>query len=178
MIKNKAALISSGIILSICMFLFFPFPDDELINARTTFMSFPIRTIEGYNLLGIIGSMMFLTAIILLALGLRKYRFRTVIIVFIVYAFLPKLLITVYQETFAEGIAAVSYDNNGTCDFEQESEDFITGECSVVLKNHSNEAVTFQLTFIDEFFSKANEVRMQSLLNENGPYNITLEANQ
>ena len=56
MIKSKLALISSVIILGICMYLYFPFPNNEILGARSTFMSFPIRNQKGYILLGIIGS--------------------------------------------------------------------------------------------------------------------------
>ncbi|WP_421378153.1 hypothetical protein ACOJQI_12260 [Bacillus salacetis] len=177
MIKNKKAVIASAILLCICMSLFFPYPDYELLNARSTFMSFPIRTFEGVNLLAISGSILFVIAIGLLVMGLKKYRLRTIIIIFLVYALLPNFLVTIYQETLADGIAAISYDGNGECNFEEESEDFIRGGCSLVLKNHSNEAVSFQLEFLDEYFSK-DQIRMQSLLNENGPHTITIEGNQ
>ncbi|MEW9053023.1 MAG: hypothetical protein AB2392_17815, partial [Neobacillus sp.] len=115
MIKSKLALISSVIILGICMYLYFPYPNNVMIEARSSFMSFPIRNQDGYILLGIIGSVLFLIAMILLVIGMKKYHFRTIIIVVIVYALLPNLLITMYQETLASGITAISYDGNGKC---------------------------------------------------------------
>jgi hypothetical protein len=177
MIKSKLALISSVIILGICMFLYFPFPNNVILEARSTFMSFPIRNQDGYILLGIIGSALFIIAMILLVVGMKKYHFRTIIIVSIVYALIPNLLITVYQETLASGITAITYDGNGNCNFESVSKDLLNGECNLVLHNRSNEAVSFELEFIDSFFME-DEVRMESLMNLAGPYSITIEANR
>lgn len=177
LIRSKAALISSVVILGISMYLFFPFPDNVLLDARSTFMSFPIRDHNGYVLLGIMGSVLFIIAMILLVAGMKKYHIRTIILVVIVYAILPRFLITVYQETFANGISAISYDNNGKCNFESVGESLLNGECEFVLHNRSNKDVSFELEFIDTLF-KEDEVRMESLMNLGGPYIITIEANR
>ncbi|RHW43388.1 hypothetical protein D1B31_01625 [Neobacillus notoginsengisoli] len=177
MIRSKVALISSVVILGICMYLYFPFPNNVMLEARSTFMSFPIRDQDGFVLLGIIGSVLFIIAMILLVKGIKKYRFRTVVIVLIVYAVLPNLLIKVYQETLASGIMAISYDNNGECNFESVEEDLLDGECKFELYNRSNEAVSFELVFLDSFFME-DEVRMETLMNLAGPHTITIEANR
>ncbi|MET1014697.1 MAG: hypothetical protein ABWX61_09370 [Paenisporosarcina sp.] len=177
MIRSKVALISSVVILLICMYLYFPFPNNVMLEVRSTFMSFPISNQDGYILLGIIGSVLFIIAMILLVIGMKKYHFRTIVIVVIVYAFLPNLLITMYQETLANGILSISYDGNGKCDFAYVSDDLLNGECNLLLHNRSNEAVTFELEFIDSFFME-DEVRMESLMNLAGPYSITIEANR
>jgi hypothetical protein len=177
MIRSKVALISSVIILGICMYLYFPFPNDVMLGARATFMSFPIRNQDGYVLLGIIGSVLFIIAMILLVIGINKYHFRAIVIVVILYAFLPKILITIYQETLASGIAAISYDSNGKCNFEYMNEDLLDGECILVLHNRSNKAVSFELKFLDSFFME-DEIRMESLMNLDGPNRITIEANR
>lgn len=177
MIKNKAAIISSVILLGICMFLFFPFPNNVMFDARSTFMSFPIRNPDGYVLLGILGSVLFIFAIILLAMGMKKYHFRSIVIVLIVYTMLPSILITMYQEILASGIHSISYDGNGDCNFGDASEDQLIGECNLVLHNRSSKAVTFTLEFLDSYFPE-DEMRMESLMNVAGPYRITIEANQ
>ncbi|MEH7114669.1 hypothetical protein V7124_20270 [Neobacillus niacini] len=177
MIKSKFALIASVILLGICMYLYFPFPNNVMLEARSTFMSFPIRNQDGYILLGIIGSVLFVIAMILLVNGMKKYHFRTIIIVLIVYGLLPNLLILIYQETLASGITAISYDGNGKCNFESVSQDLLNGECNFVLHNRSNEDVSFELEFMDSFFME-DEVRMESLMNLAGPYSITIEANR
>lgn len=176
MVKNKLALFSSFVILCICMYLFFPFPNNVMLEARTTFMSFPIQDQDGYITLGIIGSVLIVIALILLVIGMKKYQVRTILAVGIVYTVLPNLLITTYQETLAIGIAAISYDNNGQCNFELMDQK-MSGECNLVLHNRSNETVSFELEFIDSFFME-DDVQMESLMNLAGPYRITIEANQ
>ncbi|UED81642.1 hypothetical protein FH508_0007040 [Lysinibacillus sp. CD3-6] len=177
MIRNKIVLICSIVILGICMYLYFPFPNNDMLDAYSTFMSFPISNQDGYIVLGIIGSAMFLIAIILLVIGMKKYHFWTIVLVVIVYTFLPNFLIMTYQETLASGIMAISYDGEGQCNFENVSEDLINGECNLILHNRSNEAVTFELEFLDSYFME-DGMRMESLMNVVGPYSITIEANQ
>ncbi|WP_449539731.1 hypothetical protein [Ferdinandcohnia sp. Marseille-Q9671] len=177
MIKNKETLITSFILLGICMSLFFPFPNNGMIEARSTIMSFPIRNSNGYILLGIIGSILFIIAIILLARSLKKYHLRTIVIVLVVYTLLPYILIMLYQETFASGINAISYDGNGNCNFLYVNDDVLDGECSLVLHNRSNTAVSFDLEFLDSLFMD-DGARMESLMNLAGPYHITVEANE
>lgn len=176
MIRNKTALIGSALILCICMYLYFPFPQNEMLDARSTFMSFPIRNQDGFIALGLMGSVLFVIAMILLIIGIKKYHFRTIVIVVILYTLLPRLLISAYQETFASGIMAVSYNGNGTCKFEYVNDDLLNGECNFMLQNRSNEDVSFELEFLDSFFME-DEVRMESLMNVGGPYRITIEAN-
>ena len=176
MIRNKLAIMASLALLGLCMILYSPFPNNHIIDVGIQFMSFPIKNQEGYVMLGIIGSILFIIAIILLILGIKKYHFRTVIIVVLVYAFLPQLLIGAYQETLASGISAISYDNNGTCHFKSVSEEVWNGECSLVLYNHSNEAVSFELEFIDSFLGEEGP-QMESLMNQDGSNKIVIEAN-
>lgn len=178
MVKNKVALFGSVVLLVICMYLYFPFPNNVMLDARSTFMSFPIRNHDGYIWGGIIGSILFVIAMILLFIGMKKYHFRAIVIVIIFYAALPSFLIMLYQETLADGIEAIAYDGNGKCDFEFVSEDLLNGECELVLRNRSNKDVTFELEFLDSTFYREDEVRMESLMNVAGPFLITIEANQ
>lgn len=175
MIKSKSEFFGSLIVFAICMSLFFPFPNNVMEGAQVTFMSFTIEEESGFNLLGIIGSVLFVRAIILLLNSLEKYQFRALIAVVILYMFLPNLLINVYQETLATGVAAISYDGDGQCNFVT-IDNNMDAECNLVLHNHSNEAVTVELEFIDSFFSE-DDMRMESLMNLSGPYTVTIAAN-
>ncbi|QSB09035.1 hypothetical protein JTI58_18745 [Lysinibacillus fusiformis] len=177
MVNNKKAFIGSIVILGICMCLFFPYPYNEAMIAHTTFMSIPIETQDGYVLLGIFCSILFIIAMIILLRSINKYLFRTFVIVVLLYSFLPHLLIMAYQETFASGIMAISYKGDGNCHFDMVGKDLMNGECTLVLHNRSNEAVSFDLQFIDTNFFKDDE-RMTSLMNIAGPYHVTIEANR
>lgn len=177
MIRNKVALVTSIILLGICMCLFFPFPNYQMINARITFMSFPILNDTGYVLLGILGSVLFIFALILLVKGLKKYHLLSIGVVLITFAFSPILLMTIYQETFASGIMAISYTKNGECQFDVISKHVLQGECHLELQNRSNEAVSFELEFLDDHLTEKGP-RIASLMNVAGPYYVTIEPNR
>lgn len=177
MIKKKITFISGIVILGICMCLFFPYPNSEMIYAQSSFMSFPIQTKDGFRMLGIIGSVLFIVAIILIGRSITKYFFRTIGLVVILYACLPYLLITAYQETFASGIMAMSYNGDGTCDFKMLGKDLMMGECELALHNRSNEAVSFDLEFLESSYLE-DDMRMTTLMNLAGPYHLTIEANR
>ncbi|GKV57554.1 hypothetical protein NCCP2222_35010 [Sporosarcina sp. NCCP-2222] len=154
-----------------------PYPDNQLIDATTTFMSFPIKTSQGFRFIGIAGSILFVLALVLLAKGLRKYHVRTILLVIGLFTFSPKYLLAFYQDTLASGINAVTYDGEGTCQFEEKSEALLEGTCSIVLRNRSKEPVTFALEFINSN-DLEDGIRMQTLMNTNGPYQITIDAKQ
>lgn len=178
MIKNKFFIILSFIILGICIFLFFPFPNNHLLNVGMTFMSFPIRDVDGYITRGIIGSVLFVIALVLLVLGLNKYHKRSIFIVCIIYTILPLLLVGAYQRTFATGIYAVSYDGEGYCETIEINENTVDGQCEIKLVNHSNEDVTFTMELLDDNFSSDEQIRLASLLNLAGPLTFTLSAKE
>ncbi|MDW4528915.1 hypothetical protein R3398_21460 [Rossellomorea marisflavi] len=89
MIKNKGSFVLAIIILFICMLLFFPFPENKLNGATTSFMSFPINDQDGFNTVGIIGSILYIAAIVLLVSSLKKYRIRLVFLTMFAYALAP-----------------------------------------------------------------------------------------
>lgn len=178
MIKNKLALIISAIILVICMILYFPYPNKHDLNASMTFMSFPLRNHDGWVLSGIFYSVLFIIALVLIVKGLKKYHIRTIFTVTIIYGLLPLPLITLYQETFATGIMAISYDGQGSCTFESvDDEDKLNGECSLTLHNHSGKPVSFELEFLDSIYFE-DDPKMESLMNKGAPLHITLEPNR
>lgn len=116
----------------------------------------------------------------LLLLSITKYRVRIFLFVGISYVCLPIFVTTLYQETFAKGVSAISYDGNGVCSFEHveanEKDDVLNGTCSLILHNRSKDAVTVELSFVDDLVHK-EDVRFESLMNDAGPYTFTLEGN-
>lgn len=177
MVKNKLALIISAIILFICMILYFPYPNNHDLNASMTFMSFPLRNHEGWVLSGIFYSILFIIALVLIVIGLKKYRIRTIFAVTIIYGLLPLPLVALYQETFANGIMAISYDGEGSCTFESVNEGDVNGECYLTLQNRSNRAVSFELELVDSSYFE-DVAKMESMMNSAGPFLITLDPNQ
>ncbi|PIC82887.1 hypothetical protein [Sporosarcina sp. P1] len=178
MIKNRTALICAMVLFAICMFLFFPYPNNPLLGTTVTFMSFPIQTDDGWVWKGILGTFLFLIAMALLIYGLKKHYVVLAVLVLFLYALLPRYLITAYQETLATGIGAISYDQNGKCAFDTlDDNERMSGDCQLSLKNHSNQSVSFKLEFMDTGFGQ-EEMRMVSLMNLAGPYKLTIEGNQ
>lgn len=178
MIKNITALISAVVLLAICMFLFFPYPNNPLIGATITFMSFPIQNEDGFVWKGIVATTIFLIAMALLIYGLKKFYVVAALLVLFLYALLPGYLVTAYQETIASGIGAISYDQNGECTFDTVEDNVrMKGECELTLKNHSSKPATFELEFMDTGFG-SEESKMESLMNIAGPYTMTVEGNR
>ncbi|PID21360.1 hypothetical protein CSV61_08995 [Sporosarcina sp. P3] len=178
MIKNRIALISAVVLLAICILLYFPYPNNPLIGATVTFMSFPIQTDDGLVWKGIVGSLLFLIAMALLIYGLKKYYVVLAVLVLFLYAFIPVYLITAYQETVASGIGAISYDQNGKCTFDTlDNYERMSGDCQFTLKNHSKHPVSFELEFMDTGVGQ-DEMKMVSLMNIAGPYKMTIEGNR
>ncbi|MCA1054401.1 hypothetical protein LCM10_05330 [Rossellomorea aquimaris] len=175
MIRNKWAVVGAGVLFATCMLLFFPFPDQY--ETRAEFMSIPVMDQDGYVPLGVTGSILLLAAFGLLGIGLERYRVRAILIAAFAYLLLPNGLIWMYQETVARGVYAVSYDGEGSCEFETASEDEMDAKCSVTLHNHSNERMTVEVEFLDSYFPDEDTPK-ESLMNENGPYVITLEPKQ
>lgn len=174
-IKNKIGFLCSLVLLGVCMYLYFPFPNNVMIEAKATFMSFPIKNQDGYLPTGIVGAFLFIAALIFLFRSLTKYQARTILIVMTLYMILPSVLISAYQEILAKGVSAISYDNHGQCNVEI-ADQKMNGTCNLILHNRSNEAVTFELEFINSSFQ--DDMQMESLMNLAGPYKITMKANE
>ncbi|ARF13031.1 hypothetical protein [Sporosarcina ureae] len=178
MIKNRTALISAVVLLAICMFLFFPYPNNPLIGATVTFMSFPIQADDRLVWKGLVGTLLFLIAMALLIYGLKKFYVVLAVLVLFLYALIPVYLITAYQETIASGIGAISYDQKGKCAFDTlDDNERMSGDCQLTLKNHSKKPVSFELEFLDTGFGQ-DEMKMVSLMNIAGPFRMTIEGNR
>ncbi|MGD7045658.1 hypothetical protein [Jeotgalibacillus proteolyticus] len=178
MVKNKFFLVFSAILFCLSIVIYFIIPNERKLQGTLTVMNFPVQDHNGMVVWGTIGTVFFIACLFCLASGLEKYRARSVIGVIIVFSFLPGILMDAYQETFASGVKAVSYNQEGECYFETVEEDQISGECTFVLHNRSNEEVTFEVEFIDSFYFVEENHKMVSLMNLAGPHKITLEANE
>ncbi len=172
MIKNKGSFVLAIIILFICMLLFFPFPENKLNGATTSFMSFPINDQDGFNTVGIIGSILYIAAIVLLVSSLKKYRIRLVFLTMFAYALVPTAAIWLYQHTLASGIYALSYDNRSECTFESDGDGHIYAACNIELKNHSRNDVSFNLELLESTYDK--QFPLEEFLK--GSYPVTVKG--
>ncbi len=171
MIANKSRFII-GVGLFILLFLvFIPFPNNWTYDATITLMGFPIQTKDGIDFLGIICAILFFLAAFLLYSSLKKYQGRLLILAILLFFLLPNPVITLYQEMFAHGINAISYDNNGSCEINSFQDNELRIECEISLQNRSNKPVSFEIEFLESYLASHLST---SLLNLNGPYVLKL----
>lgn len=161
----------------ISMILAFPFPHNRPFGeAIFSFFQIPLEFGHGFQTVGIMNTILFFTSIFLLIDALEKYRIRFVLLLIIAGNVVPAVLVDTYQSTLASGIYAVTYQKEeSNCEFNRQNGSSLHATCTLPFVNHSNEAVQFSLDFTDRY---EEEVRMVTLLNENGPYQVAIQANE
>lgn len=176
MIENKKRFrigIISHIILIILML---QFPHDvPLLKTIFEALNIPIYSGdgEGFNYVGITLLVIWLVSIFFVGTSLKKYRNRTILFMFFISPMIPVMIVDFYQHTFAKGIYAVDYDHNVSfCEFELIDDSILNGECHLVMENFSKDEVQFTVEFYDRY-----DKEMFELMNEYGPYTVTLQGN-
>ncbi|CQR46807.1 hypothetical protein BN1058_01082 [Paraliobacillus sp. PM-2] len=141
-------------------------------------LNIPIRFAGGVHTVGISSLFLFIVGIFLLVKSLNNYHGRIVLIVILIFNFTPEFVVNSYQKNFATGIYAVSYENEqSNCSFEMISEKTLHGECVLPFYNYSNNDVQFTVTFVERHLHKY-DLPMVSLMNKDGPYEVTLGAKE
>lgn len=176
MIKRKWLLFLSLIFLFTSMLLNFPFPHNYPYGEEVyLLLNIPIRFANGLHTVGITSLLLFIMGIFLLVKSLNKYHVRIALLVILIFTFAPAFLVSLYQKTLATGIYAVSYqDEESNCSFEMISEKTLRGECVLPFYNHSNDDVQFTVAFSEEY----DDLPMMSLMNNDAPYEVTIEAKE
>ena len=175
MIANKSRFFIGVGLFILLFFVFIPFPNNWTFDATVTVMGFPIQTQDGIDFIGIICAILFFLAAFLLYSSLKKYQGRLLILAILLFFLLPNPVISLYQETLAHGINAISYDNNGSCEINSFRDNELEIECEIALKNRSNKPVSFEIEFLESYFDSRLST---SLLNLNGPYVLKLYPNE
>lgn len=159
------------------LLLSFPFPH-EYPYGEAVFLAFniPIRMFGGLHVLGIVTLVVFIVSLHFLAKSLEKYHVRLVIVAIILFNMLPSFLIDTYQETFATGIYAVSYNrDSSSCEFDLINANTLRGKCELYLENHSENDVKFLVGFFDPW--KIDDLEMETLMNDSAPYDVLINGN-
>ncbi|WP_339148569.1 MULTISPECIES: hypothetical protein [unclassified Sutcliffiella] len=176
MFKNKPALYISVSLIAIAMMMSFPFKLSAPYGPeRVSILAIPTRTVEGPVYLGMIIVSILLLGLVFLVLALKKYRARAVLIAILLFVFGPLKIAEAYQDTFATGLDAISYDRDrSTCSYEKKNDITMTAHCELYLQNHSKEDVTLMLTFYEEEYAIGSHY-----MNGAGPFEVTvLKQNQ
>ncbi|MBP1932011.1 hypothetical protein [Ammoniphilus resinae] len=184
MIKKRGFFILGVPFLLLSMLLNFQFPDVQPLGEKLlTKIGIPthqnMETKTGLHYVGVTSIALLLASLFLFNHSLAKYNGRVIFLAFLTAIFGPSLIINSYQQTFASGIYAISYERDASeCRFElNEETNLLYGDCSVYLENKSSKDVQFSLVFIDDIHFK-DDIPLQSLMNEAGPYFLTLKGRQ
>ncbi|NKE04165.1 hypothetical protein [Mesobacillus selenatarsenatis] len=179
MIKNKKYLILAIIFFFISMALNFPFPHEYPAGQELSVaLGFPITTMDGLNYIGITGLILFIIGLFFLVKSLEIYHKRMVLIALALVAILPLEMVNAYQKTFATGIYAIEYERGeSNYTFEMKDDTTLYAVCHLPFENHSNETVQFNIEFYEKYLFE-DDYPMLSLLNEAGPYKVTLQGKE
>lgn len=174
-LKNKPMFQISIVFFGVVMILNLPFPHAAPYGeALLTIFNIPIRFADVFHTVGIIGLLILLLALILLANSLKKYQGRSVLLAILIVTLLPAFIVYLFQNTLATGIYAVTYSNEAAdCEFEMTNRETLHGECTLDFENYSNSVVDFKFEFNEEK-SFPDDLPMLSLMNEQGPYAVTI----
>lgn len=159
------------------MVLSFRFPHySPLGETIASLLNIPVRSAGGLQYVEIALMFLLIWSLYLLFKSLEKYGGRTVLFALIVFIVVPQFIIGSYQNIFARGIYAITYDmDTSTCEFDMVDQDTLSGICELTLENHSKKATTFSVAFHDEY---EDEFKMVTLMNENGPYQIEMAGKE
>lgn len=146
-----------------------PFPNDMNVYATLSVLTVPLYTTDGIYMQGV-GSILFLVAsIFCFVQSVEKFKAAAAIIPLVVYLVLPSIAIPMYQAYFAEGMYALSYEEEQSgCQLTALSEAELQLYCELNMQNYSDEDVTAQVEFIQT---------KESAFNGQAPYTITVPAN-
>lgn len=179
MIKNKNYLILAIIFFFISIALNFPFPHEYPVGQElSSAFRFPLTTMDGVSYIGITGLVLFIFSLFFLVKSLEMYHKRMVLVAMILVVFLPLEMVNAYQKTFATGIYAVEYERGESFyRFEMKDDTTLYAVCHLPFENHSNRTVQFNIEFYEKYLFE-DDYPMLSLLNEGGPYEVTLHGKE
>lgn len=149
MIKNKKNFAMAAVMLLIVIFLNFPFPHRYPFGETVlTTIHIPIKLTNGFLTVGIISLIFLVVGLYTLVKSVSKYHFRLVVLTFLLIAYLPGILINIFQVSLAKDIYAVSYKKEESeCEFEMINNLTLHGECDLLFENNSNKDVSFFVEF-------------------------------
>ncbi|RNA70183.1 hypothetical protein [Alteribacter keqinensis] len=181
MIIHKGYFIASLSLFFVVMALNFPFPHATYQRGvhSAVVLGIPVSTTDGIMWLGWLYITMIAAAVVLLVKALDKYKLRLSLLSLLLVNALPIATASAYERTIASGVYAVSYESGeSVCEFNRTGNEPMKVECELMFTNHSNEAVFFTLSFMERYsgYKEFNEVL--SLLNENGPYEVSLRGSE
>ena len=178
MIKNWKFFSIAIVLWLISLVLTIPFPNALNIERGVSVLNVLVKTENGYQMEGVLTILLFIGSLCFLGMGVKKHQIILGIAAIVSFVFAPSILVNVYQNTLATGIAAVSYDvDKSDCRFNLVDDFTLKGECRLPLQNLSSDDVTFNIEFYETYWYE-DDIRIVSLMNEDAPYEVTLRGKQ
>jgi hypothetical protein len=179
LIKDKKLLYFAFISFLLSMALNFPFPHKNPYGeAVIEAFNIPIKTVNGFQYIGIASLLLLIASLYLLVKSLKKYHVRSVLLAILVAVFAPLFIVNIYQKTFATGIYALSYEiEESVCHFEMKNEITLHGVCELPFENFSSKHTRFNIEFYERYPFE-DDVQLESLMNNDAPYAVTLSGKE
>ncbi|MEC0282831.1 hypothetical protein [Terribacillus saccharophilus] len=179
MIKSKKMLWIAILLFIVSAVMNFPFPHAIPYGETVAeVFNFPIRSANGWHYVGIASLTIFIASIFFLTRSLKKYHMRAFLLAILIAIFVPAIILSTYQKTFATGVNAVYYnDEVSNCEFEMISESTLSGECELSFENYSSKDVQFTLEFHEDYYFE-DDRPMVALMNNKAPYEVDLSGKE
>ncbi|WP_338324526.1 DUF1328 family protein [Anaerobacillus alkaliphilus] len=179
MIENKKYFYWAIAIAIFVIILNLPFPHARsLIETILLSLNASHRSAGGIHYVGVISLILVIISLFLLSNSLKKYRGRFVLLGFVVMMVGPVFLVSVYQQSVATGIYAVSYDRESSnCQFTMIDDETLVGTCKLPFVNHSRKPVEFSVEFYERHRFEGDP-QMLTLMNHEGLHEITLSGRE
>jgi hypothetical protein len=179
LVKNKKFLVIGLIFIIASMVVNFPFPHEyPLGQAGVEVLGIPINSVNGLHYVGITALLLLMVGLYFYAKSFKKYHGRLIVLAIIVVSLAPHYIANAYQRTLATGIYAISHDREGSiCRFEMTGETNLNAKCEIPFENYSREDVQFTIEFYEKSIFE-DDVKVISLLNEGGPYEVYVKGNE
>ena len=176
--NSKRLYIAIGIFVLV-LFLNLPFPHSVPFSAGNVYiMGIPINGSTGFNFVGLFLIVALCAGVYLLATSLERYRVRLVFVALVLYGFLPQYMVDFYQNTFASGINAVSYQIDASeCEFETLDDKRLDVVCNLPLENLSDKEVKFDVRFFNASLL-GDQRKLIPLINSAGPFEVSLHGRE
>ena len=171
-------LLASGIFVLV-MILNFPFPHAVTFSAGNVYiMGIQINGSTGFNFVGLFLIIALCLGVYLLATSLEKYRVRLVFLALVLIGLLPQYMVDFYQNTFASGIYAISYQiDSSECKFETLDDKKMDVICDLPLENLSDKEVKFDVRFSNASLL-GDQRSLIPLINNAGPFDVSLQGRE
>ena len=116
----------------------------------------------GFHFTGIISIILLIIGLVFLA---KRYSGKMIFVFFLAMILIPtNLFANVYQSTFANGIYALEFQQDGSnCEYDTNNSGIVEGSCKISIVNHSSNPITFRAS-IDQKYDH-NRFNVTDLIN-------------